>query len=344
MNTSNSATAQPLVISTDEYFIAQAANWCAAVGATMSRQSGAEGLRRAWREANLVLIDADCITEILPESLPRREHVFLLGESNRDNLEHALRLGAEQILDADDARVVGVLANTLEEPGEACFITVMGACGGVGASTVATAIACAAAGLGKSSALVDADPAAGGLELILGAEREPGLRWPDLQAATGHIGLAELRAVLPSKHGVDVVSFDRAGVQQTVAEPIVDTLVRGYEVVVADVPRHLDDLGRVLLSRSIATVLIVPMRLGGLVAAEHLIPRLQQLSSHVLVVGQPVRGGCSEQLLARRLAVPVVAQWLRQQRVFVDVEHGLGPIRGLAKKTALHVLETVGQK
>src|SRR5690606_18738862 len=148
-------------------------------------------------------------------------------------------LGAEQILEADDARVVAVLADTLEDPGEACFISVMGACGGVGASTLATALACAAADIGRTAALVDGDPSSGGIELILGAERERGLRWTDLQAATGHLGLAELRAVLPQKHGVDVVSFDRAGEPIASVEPVLSTLVRGFDVVVADVPRHL---------------------------------------------------------------------------------------------------------
>ena len=308
----------------------------------MSAQSDADGVRKAWREARIVLVDAESASSLLAKELPRRDHVFLIGEPSVHNLQRGLEMGASHVLEPNDTRVVSALAETLEGPGEACFISVVGACGGVGASTLATAIACAAAAQGRSAALIDGDAAAGGIELILGAEREQGLRWSELGVASGHVGLAELRSALPKKHGVDVLSFDRSGKSLDSAGPVLSTLRRGYDAVVADVPRHLDDLGAQLLGHSIATVLLVPMRLGGLAAAEHLIPRIAQLSGHVLVVGRPVRGGCDRHMLEQRLGVPVLAQLPSERRTFTDVEHGLGPLKGAPKKVALELLAAVG--
>ena len=336
------ASSHPLILSDDLHFLARASTWCAALGATPTHHSEALGLRKVWREAEFVVIDAAYISTILGENLPRRDHVFLVGEPSVRNLESALALGVSRLIEPEDGHVVAALAEGAQSGQEACFISVMGACGGVGASTLSAAIAIAAADLGRSAALVDGDAAAGGIEFIIGAERESGLRWTDLQTATGHIDLAELKSVLPSKHGVDVVSFDRDGQTVTSVAPVLNTLVRGYDTVVADVPRHLDDLGAQLVSRSVATVLVVPMRLGGVIAAEHLLPRIQELSGHVLVVAQPVKGGSDQRQLAAKLGVPILTQWPRNQRTFIDVEHGLGPAKGVGRKVAHTVLETLG--
>ncbi len=342
MTTTAPPTSLPLVVSADPQFIARAQNWCAAVGAGFVAHAQSDGLRRAWREARFVLIDEEYVDLVLGEHLGRREFVFLIGPSTRTSLEAAVELGVEKILPADDGTVVTLLTEVLDGQGEACVISVMGACGGVGASTLATAIACAAADAGSTAALIDGDVAAGGIELILGAERESGLRWSELQTSSGSVGLTELRSVLPSKHGVDVVSFARDDEPVHTAGGVLSTMVRGYDVVVADVPRHLDALGRQLLSQSVATVLVVPLRLAGVVAAERLIPKILHLSGHVLVVSHEVRGGCHRHDLAKRLGLPVVAHLPRRQRTFIDVEHGIGPRRGAPRHVAQVLLETVG--
>ena len=44
--------------------------------------------------------------------------------------------------------------------------------------------------------LIDADPRSGGLDLLLGAERTAGWRWPRLATARGHLG--DLTGQLPT--------------------------------------------------------------------------------------------------------------------------------------------------
>ncbi len=115
--------------------------------------------------------------------------------------------------------------------GWATVVGVVGARGGVGASTVAAALALRVhrhgwhaerrrprrRGTGRAGAtadvprvvLVDLDPAGGGLDVHLGIEDVPGVRWPDLAGARGDVSGPELTDLLPDWAGVTVLSGDR---------------------------------------------------------------------------------------------------------------------------------------
>ncbi len=65
------------------------------------------------------------------------------------------------------------------------LVAVVGGRGGAGASVLATALALTAARRDLEVTLLDLDPLGGGLDLLLGAEAAPGLRWGDLRHVTG---------------------------------------------------------------------------------------------------------------------------------------------------------------
>lgn len=71
------------------------------------------------------------------------------------------------------------------------------AVGGAGASIAAAASALVLS-REKPVCLVDADALAGGIDLVLGMETEPGLRWQDFSAADGRLDGAALYEALPS--------------------------------------------------------------------------------------------------------------------------------------------------
>lgn len=71
------------------------------------------------------------------------------------------------------------------------------AVGGAGASIVAAASALVLS-REKPVCLVDSDALAGGIDLVLGMETEPGLRWQDFSAADGRLDGAALYEALPS--------------------------------------------------------------------------------------------------------------------------------------------------
>ena len=45
--------------------------------------------------------------------------------------------------------------------------------------------------------MVDADPVGGGIDLVVGAEHAPGVRWPELAGTSGRLSAASLSDALP---------------------------------------------------------------------------------------------------------------------------------------------------
>ncbi|WP_409483917.1 hypothetical protein [Arsenicicoccus dermatophilus] len=118
-------------------------------------------------------------------------------------------------------------------------IAVQGASGGLGASSLVAAVAVRGAQSGRQVVCVDHVSSGGGLDVVLGIEQRPGLRWPDLRRARGHIDGAELVGALPSRRGVHVLAADRAH-PHPVAGPAVravrDALVDAADLVIHDLP------------------------------------------------------------------------------------------------------------
>jgi MinD-like ATPase involved in chromosome partitioning or flagellar assembly len=70
--------------------------------------------------------------------------------------------------------------------------------GGVGCSTLASAVAVRAAAAGRVAVAVDLDRFSGRLDVVLGLEQEPGWRWPDLAAVAGTVDGGRLLDELPT--------------------------------------------------------------------------------------------------------------------------------------------------
>ncbi|MHB1063680.1 MAG: septum site-determining protein Ssd [Georgenia sp.] len=120
-------------------------------------------------------------------------------------------------------------------------IGVVAAHGGAGATVLAAALARACVQVGAATALVDLDPAGGGLDLLLGLEHDPGQRWADVQAAQGALLPERLALALPQWHLVRVLSGDRRGGAGApdVARGAVRALTQGHDVVLLDLPRQV---------------------------------------------------------------------------------------------------------
>ena len=119
------------------------------------------------------------------------------------------------------------------------MIGVVGACGGVGTSVFAAALAAVAARAGARAVLVDGARDGGGVDVLLGIEDEPGLRWPDLHAARGEVIGEQLYALLPTWRGAHVLSADRtrpATLPDDVPRDVLGALAAACDVVVHDVP------------------------------------------------------------------------------------------------------------
>lgn len=193
-------------------------------------------------------------------------------------------------------------------------IGVLGAAGGLGTSTLATAMLVRAAAAGRRAVLVDGHPLSGGLDLLLAAEEHPGLRWPDLAAAQGRVDGAALIAQLPGADGRRVLSWDRRRppAQPVRPAPIVSSLREAADVVVVDLPRA--DRPHEWWALCDAIVLVASDALSG-VAAGVLVADLASATAAVVsarsprgLLGGARSGGLGAPQLEALLGVPVLAE------------------------------------
>ena len=129
-------------------------------------------------------------------------HAGRAGRARADAAwRHAVALGAEQVAVLPVARRVAAcdrLARTVEPASTAHVVGVLGGCGGAGASLFAVRPRGRRCGRRAGAPLlVDLDPLGGGLDLALGLDDVPGLRWPDLAAARGRLPASSLHESLP---------------------------------------------------------------------------------------------------------------------------------------------------
>lgn len=110
-------------------------------------------------------------------------------------------------------------------------VGVLGGSGGVGASSLAAALATAAG----HSVLIDCDPAGGGIDVRLGIEAVPGARWSGLRVDGGRLDPAALDNGLPRWGSVSVLAADVAPAPGAVTQVVGAAASVG--AVVLDLPR-----------------------------------------------------------------------------------------------------------
>lgn len=174
--------------------------------------------RLAPRASHII---ADAETAALVGGLGRRTGVFFVAP-DPGPIDYALAMTchAEQafVLPAQGHDLLQALGRTpiVEQGTQHLSVAVTGACGGVGASTLAAALGRFAVGESTPVTVVDAVDSSGGLDLLLGVESQPGARWPDLHLGKGVIDPGDLVAALPTtKDGIAVLATPRS----TVADP-----------------------------------------------------------------------------------------------------------------------------
>lgn len=337
-----------LLVTSSPVLRAEVERIVAAAGAAL-RIAGDAGTAAAyWDEAAAVLVGSD-VRELPPR---RRAPAVVVGlDGEGDSLWHlAAVLGAERVAVLPDA--AAWLADHLNrsrspDPG-GLVLGVTGGCGGAGATTAAIWIAQAAAGLGARVLLVDGDPWGGGLELALAAEEDPGLRWPDLAAASGSVDPLELADSLPVAGGFSFLSWPAsrekpAPVPSAAVAAVLDAARRGYELVVLDIGRGAEQLAtfgwdcdRVLV--------VVPAQLKAAVAAARMLQELPPVEAGLLVRGRP-GAALDGPLIAEAVGLPVEGRVPELGGVPAAMEAGrlleLGKRRGV-RHFAASVLDSLG--
>ncbi len=278
-----------LLVATNSVLIDQVLQLAGLVGVDVVVAGDGAVARTWWRESALVLVTTDLLPQL--QGVPRRSDVVIIEDSGNRLASHpagtdagttwsqALALGAEVVLalPEDQQALVHRLREVVEgPPRQGVVIGVLGGCGGAGASTLAVGLATAAARRGDRVLALDADPLGGGLDLLLGAEELPGARWPDLVRARGRLSAATLDYALPHMNGVAVLAHARnagTAVPADAVTALMETAVRGYDLVVVDIGRALvtGKSAGPWLEHMQALVIVVPNRLSAVAAAMSLL-------------------------------------------------------------------------
>nr|WP_313957716.1 septum site-determining protein Ssd [Kocuria rhizophila] len=209
---------------------------------------------------------------------------------------------------------------------------VVGATGGVGASTVASWLAGHFAGQGSETALVDGDPLGAGLDLVLGEEGADGLRWPELNQFSGAVAADQLWAAMPRVEALRYLSWDRRATHaETVPAATVVAALRGAAAV------QVVDLSRADLERQArwcdAVLVLTPRTVRGVLAAELALARCAPVPAATALTGVNV-ADLEPRVLADATGVPCAATIAFDARVPQHLDDGTVLRRGRTAKHA----------
>lgn len=203
-------------------------------------------------------------------------------------------------------------------------IGVVGARGGAGASSLAAVLARTCAEAGLSSGLVDLDLDHGGLDILVGAEHEPGLRWADIADERGGFAPEELVATLPVWRGVRVLSGDLRPVPEPPKEQVLAALSDAHDVIVLDMPRPAARPGDVAVRWCDTVLVAATCDVSAAAGAQTL---AQSLAGHDarLVVRGPAPGGMRPDQLAAAAGMPLLHAMAPERALAAALERGVAP-------------------
>ncbi|MEV0896571.1 septum site-determining protein Ssd [Actinoplanes sp. NPDC049802] len=311
--------------------------------------------RARWTGAPLVLVGADQAVACLRARMPRRSRLILVGHAGTAEPAFTVAdlIGADNVAVLPEAEpwVVDRFAGRDHQPATSRTVAVIGGRGGAGASILAAGLATTAVRSGYRTLLVDADPLGGGLDLVLGWEQVDGMRWPALAGADGRVDPPTLLGALPHRGDLVLLSFDRdelPGVPVEAMAAALDAARRGRDVIVADLPRQLDDAAVLALQAAERTLLVVPAELRATASAARIAATVAVHCDDIAVVVRgPAPGRLRARDIARVLGLPLAGTLRPEPGVCQGIERGTaptadgkGPLADLCRRLVGEVMAT----
>ena len=328
---------RPLIVTGDELMLDDLLRVAAAAGVDVAH--GVDpGARTAWRSASVVLLDDALVAQAIGARLGPRRGVVAVSRTEPDArvLRQCMQLGIERTitLGSGDEELIELLAGTLARgPDDGHVVAVVPACGGAGASVFAAALAATAARSGRSVVLADCDPWGSGLDVLLGIEDQPGIRWDELAAPSGRLPPDALHRALPTApigHGRIAVLCQGRTPGHEITEAVVDVVLeagrRAGDLTVVDLPRHPTVATDRVLEMADLVILLTTADVRGCYSAARAADRLGALGVlPELVVRGPSPGGIGAEDIGEVLGLPVMARMRPQPFLARDLEKGKLP-------------------
>ena len=331
-----------LLVGGDDTLVAACRAVAAAAGVPLEVRANVVDAADLWEAAALVLLAAEPVFAAESEAVePRRRRPGIVLVTEPPVGEHvwraAVSVGAEHVVVLPEARswlAQRMLEATQAGLGSGRVVAVAGGCGGAGASVLAAGLAWTAAARGLRAVVVDADPLGGGIDLVLGAEAEPGLRWPDLAAARGRLQPGALSALLPWVDGVGILSWDRGDlsgrgcdVPAEAARAVLAGARAEADVVAVDLPRRMPPGSAAWEGAATCdlALLVVPAHVRAAAAAVCVLAGLREVAADVRVVVRGTSGGPAPVTIADALAVPLAGVLRREPSLDSALDRGEPP-------------------
>lgn len=322
----------PVVLLTrDDALADRLATLAAVAGATLARDAGPWGPTSRGRPP-LLLVGADVL-----DPAARAHPGDLRGGADRgtvvvvapgapaaDLWRVSVEVGADHVvvLPEGEPWLLDRLLDVASGPPRGRVVGVVGGRGGAGASTLAVTLALAGARRRLQTLLVDADPLGGGVELLLGAEGLPGLRWSDVAGLRGRLQPGLLTGACAVADGVRLLPWDDPpggvgdgdggdggyGVPAAAMTAVLDAATREADVVVVDLPRAVGPAEAAALAACHRVLLVVPAEVRAAAAAARIAGPVADLTADLrLVVRGPAPSGLPARAVADLLGLPLDA-------------------------------------
>lgn len=284
--------------------------------------------KKAWSAASAVVLDEAAAVGCARFGLPRRAHIVVATADDPPpaTWAAAIEVGAGHVLrlPAQEHDLVRELADAAESARDdgtrGAVVAVTGGCGGAGASMFAAALARTA----SDPVLVDLDPWAGGIDLLIGAETTPGVRWPDLALEGGRLTWSAVRDALPRHRGMSLLSGTRRAYELDggAVQSVLDAGRRGGATVVCDLARRMTDAVETALDTADLVVVVSPCDVRACAATATIAPVLAAINPNLgLVVRGPSPGGLSADEVATIAGVPLLAAMRPHPGLAGQLEH-----------------------
>jgi secretion/DNA translocation related CpaE-like protein len=326
---------RPLCITDDPDLLEEVLNLATDIGIDIEVAADPASVRQSYSVAPFVMIGDRSTVACARASLPRRSGVLVVTQNDQvDRLRPVARLlGAERVVrlpqGVDSLIDRFTAAADLAATGDGRVVAVLGGRGGAGASVLAAGLAVTAGRAGLRALLVDADPLGGGVDLVLGWEELNGLRWPALADTKGAVDAPALVEALPSRGDLAVLSCARADFDGLSAEAMASALEAGRmsrDLIVADLPRRLDEAAALALRAADRALLVVPAELRACAAAARVAAAASVHTAALeLIVRGPAPGRLRTREIARALDMPVAGTLRAEPNLSRGLERGTPP-------------------
>ncbi|MFT3716244.1 MAG: hypothetical protein QM774_09935 [Gordonia sp. (in: high G+C Gram-positive bacteria)] len=263
-----------------------------------------------------MVVDGPALDRLARRGPPNRPGVIIVSgrDGDPDVWRAGLVVGAQGgyvVPDDEDAFVAALSALRRPRRNAAGVLAVVGGHGGAGVSTLAASLALAGSRRGSPVLLLDVEPAGAGLDLLLGAEDAPGLRWADITGQTGSLSGPALSAALPTAGDrlrvLTRARDDGAPLAPETVLAVLDAARLNGDTVVADVGRAGDPAAGGVLDSADLIAVVTTATVPGVAATRKLVARLGRREEAGIVVRGPAPGGLRAAQIATAVGLPLLA-------------------------------------